>query len=231
MPAELIVALDLPDADAIPGILDNLPAQIQWYKVGLELFVSEGPGALAPLIERNKHVFLDLKLHDIPRTVANAVQAAARRQVRLLTVHAGGGRDMLKAAADAAAEAGPGRPKLLAVTALTSLNDHDMKDLGVGRPLADHALHLAEMAVSAGIDGLVCSPIELSRFRETLGDRPLIVTPGIRPTGTDLGDQKRVATPAGAVRAGADFLVVGRPILQAPDPAAAATEILRQMHG
>jgi len=228
MKPELIVALDLPNAERIGPIAALLPAGIGWYKVGLELFVSQGPAALDPLREAGKRVFLDLKLHDIPHTVARAVASAARRGVGLLTVHAGGGRDMLRAAV-AAAGGGAGRPKVVAVTTLTSLAESDLKDVGVNPPLLDHTLRLGELAVAAGVDGLVCSPHEAREFRRRLGPAPLLVTPGIRPEGAALGDQKRVATPEAAVAAGADFLVVGRPILAAPDPAAAARDILRRM--
>lgn len=236
MKAELIVALDVPSARAIPPIVDSLAESVSFYKVGLELFTAEGPSALAYLKEEQKRVFLDLKLHDIPRTVAHAVKSATRHGVDLLTVHGGGGYDMLRAAADAAAKAGPAGPKLLAITTLTSLNQDDLTQLDITRPLLEHTLSIGKLAISAGIDGLVCSPKEVSQFREALGTDPILVTPGIRPagtgtagTGTDPADQKRVATPGMAVRAGASHLVVGRPILQADDPAAAARAILEEM--
>ncbi len=229
MAAELIVALDVPGADAIPGIVDGLPPEVAWYKVGMELFTAAGPEALRPLQARGKRIFLDLKFHDIPRTVANAVTCAARHGVGLLTVHAAGGRAMLQAAAEAAREAGAARPRIVAVTTLTSLNQGDLADVGVVRPLAEHTLALAELAVACGIDGLVCSPLEVAALRRCLGPGPLLVTPGVRPAGAAVGDQKRVATPGDAVRDGSSFLVVGRPILEAADPAAAAREVLRQM--
>jgi orotidine-5'-phosphate decarboxylase len=229
MKAELIVALDVPSADAIPEIVSSLPAEIAYYKVGLELFTASGPAALQWLADNNKKIFLDLKLHDIPRTVANAVKTAAGRGISLLTVHAGGGRDMLTAAAEAAAECGAAAPKLVAVTTLTSLDQNDLTELGIQRPLAEHTAALGKLAIDCGIDGLVCSPLEVGNFRQTLGPDPILVTPGIRPAGGDVGDQKRIATPASAVKDGSSFLVVGRPILQAANPAEAATEILRQM--
>jgi len=229
MKTELIVALDVPAANLVPGVVRALPAEISLYKVGLELFTAEGPAIVKTLAEQGKRVFLDLKLHDIPRTVARAVTAAGQHRVAMLTVHAGGGRGMLKAAAEAARECGASAPRLLAVTTLTSLAAEDLADLGITRPLREHTLSLGELAVAAGIDGLVCSPLEAAEFRSRLGPKPLLVTPGIRPAGADAGDQKRIATPAAAVRAGADYLVVGRPILEAPDPRAAAEEILRQM--
>jgi orotidine-5'-phosphate decarboxylase len=226
---ELIVALDVPSSDSIPRLVDALPPQITWYKIGLEIFTSEGPAALAFLKKRGKSVFLDLKLHDIPRTVARAVASASRLGVNLLTVHAGGGREMLKAAADSAREAGPSAPAVVAVTTLTSLNDKDLKEMGISRPLTEHTLALGEMAISAGIHGLVCSPLEATFFRKKLGQAPILVTPGIRPAGADAGDQKRIATPDAAIKAGANFLVVGRPILEAPDMNKAALMILNQM--
>lgn len=252
MKPELIVALDVASSDDIPGIVDALPEEIAYYKVGLELFTSEGPSAFNYLKKRNKKIFLDLKLHDIPRTVARAVAAAARHEIALLTVHAGGGRDMLTAASEAAKEQGKSAPKLIAVTTLTSLNDDDLRKLGVSRHLAEHTIALGEMAISAGINGLVCSVHEAPVFREKLGDSPILVTPGIRlrvpedataghvrlrqkasprqvRPGSEADDQKRSATPEMAVKAGSNFLVVGRPILEAADPRAAATEILQQM--
>ncbi len=230
MKPELIVALDVPTADEIPAIVNALPSGVTHYKIGLELFAAAGPAALEFLAESGKQIFLDLKLHDIPRTVARAVQAAAQHNVGLLTVHAGGGRAMLSAAAEAAAQEGDKAPKLVAVTTLTSLDQDDLTELGILRSIGDHTAALGRLAIDCGIDGLVCSPLEVANFRENLGDGPILVTPGIRPAGGDVGDQKRVATPAMAVNGGSSFLVVGRPILEANDPAAAADEILTQMN-
>lgn len=228
-PCALIVALDVPSAQAAAAAAASLPDAVRVVKVGLELFVAEGPEVIAAATPGNRRCFLDLKLHDIPRTVAHAVRSAARHGAALLTVHAQGGEAMLRAAAEAAADCGPHRPQLLAVTTLTSLNQSDLAMLGVTRDLATHTRALAELAVRCGIDGLVCSPHEARLLRETLGPAPLLVTPGVRPAGGALGDQKRVATPADAVRAGADYLVVGRPILEAPSPREAAEAILREM--
>jgi orotidine-5'-phosphate decarboxylase len=226
---QLIVALDFPDLVALQKGLESLPKTVSYGKIGLELFTAAGEKALLPLAERRLRLFLDLKFHDIPRTVARAVQSASRLGASLLTVHACGGRDMLRAAADAAAEAGPGRPRLVAVTTLTSLNQADLADLGIARSLADQALALGELALSSGIDGLVTSVHEAAALRRRFGPAPLLVTPGIRLPGNETGDQKRVATPAAAVAAGADFLVVGRPITEAPDPAAAVAALLADM--
>lgn len=226
---ELIIALDFSNAHGLQTGLEALPPAVSWGKIGLELFTAEGPSILEPLAKRKMRLFLDLKFHDIPRTVARAVQSAARLGASLMTVHACGGRDMLKAASEAARECGPSAPKLVAVTTLTSLSQDDLTDLGINRSLTDQALKLGEMALSCGIDGLVTSVHEVAHLRRQFGSRPLLVTPGIRPQGGEVGDQKRVATPGAAVRAGADFLVVGRPITEAPDPAAAAAAILAEM--
>ena len=226
---ELIVALDFQNIHALQAGLANLPATVTFGKVGLELFTAEGVAALQPLAARRMRLFLDLKFHDIPRTVAQAVRSASRLGAALMTVHACGGRDMLKAAAEAARELGPHAPKLVAVTTLTSLNQADLADLGITRSLSEQALRLGEMALASGIDGLVTSVHEAADLRRRFGSGPILVTPGIRPAGADVGDQKRVATPAAAVRAGADFLVVGRPITEAADPAAAVMSLFQEM--
>jgi orotidine-5'-phosphate decarboxylase len=227
MKPELIVALDVPNQSELEAALQRMPEFINWYKVGLEIFCAEGPAILKPLQQRNKKIFLDLKLHDIPRTVGNAVKTAAAHGVNLMTVHAAGGHAMLEAAAEAARSC-PQPPKLVAVTTLTSLNDSDLADLGIHRSLADQATALGELAVTAGIDGLVTSAQEVGRLR-TIFPNALLVTPGIRMPDGQVEDQKRVATPGFAVREGASHLVVGRPIVQADDPAAAAARILKDM--
>lgn len=229
MKPQLIVALDVPSATEICPVVEALGDLVSFYKVGLELFTAEGPASLAPLQERNKNIFLDLKLHDIPRTVARAVKSASHHGIDLLTLHAGGGKDMLAEAAEAAAEIRDRPLKLLAITVLTSLNDNDLAEMGFQGSVPNCAARLGQMAFEAGIDGLVCSPHEVSHFREQLGTDPIIVTPGVRPANAGPGDQKRVATPAMAVRAGADYLVVGRPILESADPPAAARLILDDM--
>ncbi len=226
---ELIVALDFPHARALQTALPRLPPAATFGKVGLELFTAEGPRAVAPLAARGMRLFLDLKFHDIPRTVARAVQSASTLGASLMTVHACGGRDMLKAAAQAAGEAGANRPRLVAVTTLTSLSQADLADLGIARTLAEQALRLGEMALACGIDGLVTSVHEAADLRRRFGPDPILVTPGIRPAGADAGDQKRIATPAAAVQAGADYLVVGRPITEAPDPAAATLAVIAEI--
>lgn len=223
MKPALIVALDVPTAKEMEETLGRLPDIIEWYKVGLELFCAEGPAVLEPLKKRNKKIFLDLKLHDIPRTVANAVKTAARHGVNLMTVHAIGGRAMLEAAAEAAREC-PNPPKLVAVTTLTSLSLTDFTDLGIHRTVSEQALALGGLAISSGIDGLVTSAHEAGVLRQKFPNA-LLVTPGIRMPDGEAGDQKRVATPAFAVQQGATHLVVGRPILQAENPAVTAAAI------
>ncbi|MDH3360537.1 MAG: orotidine-5'-phosphate decarboxylase, partial [Desulfobulbaceae bacterium] len=213
--------------DEMEKTLDRLPDTIEWYKVGLEIFCAEGPEILEPLKKRNKKIFLDLKLHDIPRTVANAVKTAASHGVNLMTVHAIGGRAMLEAAAEAAREC-DNPPKLVAVTTLTSLSQDDFIDLGINRTVSEQAVALGELAINSGIDGLVTSAHEAGALRERFPEA-LLVTPGIRMPDGDVGDQKRVATPAFAVKQGATHLVVGRPIVQAEDPSATTHAILEDI--
>ncbi|MBW7909610.1 MAG: orotidine-5'-phosphate decarboxylase [Kiritimatiellae bacterium] len=226
---ELIVALDVNSQAEMIRALELLPADIQWVKVGLELFCAEGPSILLPLRDRNLSVFLDLKLHDIPKTVEKAVKSASKHGVQLLTIHASGGREMIRAACVAAREFGQNGPKILAVTALTSLQDSDLKDIGVQRGMSEQVRALAHLAVDAGADGLVCSPLETALLRRELGEKPLLVTPGIRSQKDEMGDQKRTLSAGDAVRAGATHLVVGRPILAAADPARAAAQLLSEI--
>jgi len=227
MSTELIVALDVPDAKQIPEVVKQLPDCVSFYKVGLELYTAAGPDALTFLKKAGKNVFLDLKLHDIPRTVARAVHSAASLGVDILTVHACGGRAML----EAAAEAGNNQLNIVAVTVLTSLDQTDLETIGVKRELRDHILSLGKLAVGSGLQGLVCSPLETRSFRTELGTDPILITPGIRPAGAAAGDQKRIATPAMAAADGSSYIVVGRPILEASDPGLAAEQIVAELHG
>ena len=224
---KLIVALDFPHAAAALACVDALGASIAWYKVGLELYLAAGDSIVAELRQRGRSVFLDLKLHDIPNTVAAAVRSLARLQPELLTVHAAGGRAMLTAAAEAA-HALPRPPRLLAVTVLTSMDAAALAETGVSAAPAAQVLKLGQLADDSGIDGIVCSPEEAASLRRSL-PHALLVTPGIRPAGATLGDQKRVTTPRAALDAGAGMLVVGRPITAAADPRAAAEAILAEM--
>lgn len=226
---EVVVALDLPDAASALALVEELPGGT-WYKVGMELFTAEGPSLIRRLAERGHPVFLDLKLHDIPNTVAGAVRAAARLGVRLLTVHAGGGAEMMRAAAAAAGEArsGPERPALtlLAVTVLTSLDEAGLEEVtGARTPVRDAVLRRARLARDSGVGGVVASVEEGRALKATLGRDVAVATPGIRLPGEAAHDQRRVATPRDAAAAGADYLVVGRSITRADDPAAALSRV------
>jgi orotidine-5'-phosphate decarboxylase len=222
----LIVALDYPDAKAALDLVDRLDGATRWFKIGLELYVAEGNSLVAELQRRGYSIFLDLKFHDIPNTVASAVRSVARVGAHMLTVHAAGGPAMLSAAAEAAGETGP---ILLAVTVLTSMDDAQLAATGVTGSPAIQVETLAQMAYANGARGLVCSAVEVANLRKRLGSKPLLVIPGIRPEGAATGDQRRVATPGAAIAAGASYLVVGRPITRAADPGAAARAILAEM--
>ena len=224
----LIVALDVPDAAAATVLVGQLEKSCHWFKVGLELFTAAGPAVIEPLVARGHSVFLDLKFHDIPNTVAGAVRSAAALGVQMVNVHASGGPVML-AAAKAALDGIENPPELLAVTMLTSMNQEQVNAVGLDRSPAGQVELLARMGMSAGIRGFVCSPEEVAKLRELTGPDGVLVTPGIRPAGVTVGDQKRIATPAEALRQGASYLVVGRPITQAPDPAEASEAILKEM--
>jgi len=228
---QLIVALDVPNMQAALDIVGRLEGRVRFFKVGSELFTTAGPDVIKQVRARGAYVFLDLKFHDIPNTVARVCRVAARYGVYMLTVHAAGGPAMVQAAAEAVRhEAGDERPRIIAVTVLTSIDDRLWRDqLGMGSSVSDSIVSLAQMAYGAGADGVVASPKDLVLIRESCGEELLIVTPGVRPTGAVTGDQARVATPADAVRDGADFLVVGRPIVAAQDPTAAAAAILAEM--
>ncbi|MDP9267890.1 MAG: orotidine-5'-phosphate decarboxylase [Acidobacteriota bacterium] len=233
----LIVALDVATVSDAQRIVGAVGESATTYKVGKQLFVAEGPRAVRDLLSSGRKVFLDLKFHDIPNTVAGAVKAAADLGVTMLTVHAAGGSKMMAAAvaaAEAAAASAPNpkaKPLVLAVTVLTSMGEEDLAEIGVsGRPL-DQVLRLAALARAAGCGGVVASPAEVAELRRELGEGFAIVTPGVRPAGAAQGDQARVATPAQAIKAGATYLVVGRPITEAADPGKAAKEILAEIAG
>lgn len=220
----LIAALDVPDrsaADAFVARLDGVPS---WVKIGLELFCAEGPRMVADYAAARRAVMLDLKLHDIPETVARATARVASLGAGLLTVHAGGGRAMLDAAVKAA-----GATRILAITVLTSLDAADLADVGAIGPVAELVVKRARLAIAAGCHGVVTSPHEAAAVRAIAPPGFLIVTPGVRPADGATGDQKRVMTPAQARAAGADLIVVGRPLRDAPDPAAAARAIVAEL--
>jgi orotidine-5'-phosphate decarboxylase len=232
---KLIVALDVPGRDAALALVGALRPRVNRFKIGLELFTACGPPLVKEILERGGQVFLDLKFHDIPHTVARAGVAAARLGVGMFTVHLSGGPLMARRAADeleahCQVHRTP-RPRILGVTVLTSLAQADLEAIGVLRPVEDQVLALAEMARAAGLDGVVSSPREVRRVREACGRDFLIVTPGVRPAGSEPDDQARTLAPREALEAGADFLVVGRPIVRAKDPLEAAENLLLQMDG
>ncbi len=222
----LIIALDVRNATEAQALVQKIGGGAVFYKVGLQLFVAEGPRFVRDLVNSGKKVFLDLKFHDIPNTAAGAVKSAAELGASLLTIHAAGGTKMMAAAVEAAGKTGA---KILAVTMLTSIAEAEIKELALSGCVEDRVLTLAELAKNSGCHGVVASPREASQIRKVVGGEMLIVTPGIRPAGEAAGDQARISTPADALRAGATHLVVGRPITEAPDPAAAAQAILKEM--
>jgi len=227
----LIVALDLPSADAAARMAERLRGRVGMFKVGLELFTAEGPVLAHYLIAQGEKVFLDLKFHDIPNTARAAAREAAQLGASMLNVHALGGRKMMEAAREGVLEAcsGTARPRLLAVTLLTSHASQDLAQLGIAGNPEDVVLRLALLAHQAQLDGVVASGQEVRRIRSACGSRFLVVTPGIRPASSLAGDQARTATPEAAIRAGPDFLVVGRPITEAPDPQAATESIVAEI--
>ncbi|MFQ5899127.1 MAG: orotidine-5'-phosphate decarboxylase [Candidatus Methylomirabilia bacterium] len=230
----LIVALDVESLDRAEALLASLQGLVSAFKVGARLFTAAGPAAIELVQKFGGRVFLDLKYHDIPSTVAGAVREATRQEIAMLTVHASGGSAMLRAAADAAAETARelkvAKPLVLAVTVLTSLDRAALqRELNVPLSVEGHVLHLARLAGAAQLDGSVAAPDEVRTVRNGVGQRWVIVTPGVRPAGSEALDQARVATPEAAIRASADYLVVGRPISGAPDPQAAARAILESI--
>lgn len=217
----ICAALDVPDPGAAERLAEKLKGHVGLFKIGLELFVAHGRVAVEAVRKFGLPIFLDLKLHDIPQTVESAARGVAALGADYVTVHASGGAEMIRAARRALP-----KTKLLAVTALTSLGPDDFDAIGLSR---DAVPRLAKLAIAAGADGVVCSPQEVAALRASLGRGPLIVVPGIRPAGAAAGDQRRTGTPLEAVRAGASILVIGRPLRDAPDPAAAADAIAREI--
>lgn len=229
----IIVALDVPDAAAALHLAERLTPVVGAFKIGKELFTAAGPEIVRQFRAAGAPVFLDLKFHDIPNTVAKAVETATRLDVQMLTIHASGGRTMMAAAEKAAQETakalGRPAPLVLGVTVLTSMDSADLAEIGVTVPPATQVERLATLAAQAGLRGLVCSPQEISALRKILPAEMQLVTPGIRPADSEKGDQKRTLTPKGAMAAGASWLVIGRPITAAPDPRAAAEKILTSL--
>lgn len=230
MVRRLITAIDTPDLARAGALVHHVAPHCGLVKIGLEFFLRHGAeGYRAVMQGIDTDVFLDLKLYDIPNTVAGAVRSLLPLAPSLLTIHASGGAKMIEAASQAAALAGESRPKILAVTVLTSFDAAGLAETGVSGGTAQQVLRLARLALAAGADGLVCSPHEISILRDAFGAQPILVVPGIRPAGAALGDQARVMTPEQAVAAGADYIVVGRPITGAPDPGQAASDIARSI--
>jgi orotidine-5'-phosphate decarboxylase len=225
---QLILALDVETREEALATLKTLGGSLQWVKIGLQLFTACGPDIVREIHELGYRVFLDLKLHDIPNTVSKAVQSIAQLPVELLTLHAFGGAEMIEWANQARLDHAP-KLNLLAVTVLTSMSGAQLRSLNIPTTAEAQVRHLAEVSLKAGAQGLVCSSLELALLRTRFGTDPLLVTPGIRPKGSESDEQKRVMTPALAAKAGSNFIVVGRPILRAEDPAAAAQAITAEL--
>lgn len=232
-PTDIIVALDVNTLKDAQRLIEELDASITTYKVGMELFYSAGPEAVYMVRKAGKNVFLDLKLHDIPNTVAQGIKALIGLGASFISLHASGGLTMMQEAARASAKAaellGVARPKLLAITVLTSIDETEWQRLRFPAAIDEQVAHLALLAKQAGIDGIVASPQEAANIRNVCGEDFLIVTPGVRPAGSALNDQIRIASPSGAVQAGADYLVIGRPITASSDPRAAVQAIRQEM--
>jgi len=221
---KILVALDYNDKNKALALVEQLNPKLCGLKVGKEMFTLFGPGFVKELVGKGYNVFLDLKFHDIPNTVAKACKAAAALGVWMINVHASGGREMMVKAKEALHET-DNPPLLIAVTMLTSMNDQVFSELGYQRNLAEQVSHLAQITQESGLDGVVCSSWEAKQLKQQCGKDFQLVTPGIRPAGSDKGDQSRIMTPQQALEAGSDFLVIGRPITQAPDPYQALCDI------
>jgi orotidine-5'-phosphate decarboxylase len=214
---QVILALDVESRPKAESILEATGDKLQWVKIGLQTYLRDGPEFLRDVAASGKSIFLDLKLHDIPNTMAKAVESVANLPIQMLTLHATAGPEALEKCASTAEEFLPGT-QLLAVTVLTSMNQENLRSIGVTHSIDDQVDGLARMATQAGINGIVCSPLELVRLKPLLPQSTTLVTPGIRPGGSSIGDQKRIMTPSQASLAGANFLVIGRPILAAENP-------------
>ncbi len=229
---KIIVALDVDNREQALTLVNKLPGAVI-FKIGLRLFTGEGPSLIQNLVQKGKKVFLDLKLHDIPHTVAGAAAMATRQGVSMMTLHASGGRVMMQKAAEVVREesraSGQPRPLLLGVTVLTSLKSAELKDIGMPADAGGQVVRLAHLAQDAGMDGIVCSPQELKMVRAEFGRDFLVITPGIRPVWATADDQKRILTPAMALAQGADYLVIGRPIIAATEPGEAFLRIEQEL--
>ncbi len=222
---KIIVALDVPSKNDALRLVEQLHPEVSFFKIGLQLYTAEGPEIVRAVLGSGAKVFLDLKLHDIPNTVARTVESASKLGVEMLTIHLSGGMEMVRAAV----EAKKTRMSLLGVTVLTSATQHTLDELGISEQVDRHVLRLGNLGVSAGIDGLVASPFEVKFLRTELGDKIKIVVPGIRPGWAESGDQKRTMTPREAIEAGADYLVIGRPITAHKNPREALEKILEEI--
>ena len=222
---KIIVALDVPTKKDALGLVEQLGGQISFFKIGLQLYTAEGPEIVRAVLASGAKVFLDLKLHDIPNTVANAVESADKVGAQMLTIHLSGGPEMIRAAVSAK----KGKMSILGVTVLTSATQQTLDEIGIGEQLDRHVLRLGNLGATAGIDGLVASPFEVSFLREQLGDKIKLIVPGVRPSWSESGDQKRFMTPRQALEAGADYLVIGRPITKDPNPRGAVEKILAEL--
>lgn len=225
---KLILALDVASLEEAREMLKNVGPKLRWVKVGLQLFTQYGPSVVNAIADMGYEVFLDLKLHDIPNQVASTVRGLKGLPVGLFTIHTSGGAEMMRWASEARQEMGDFM-QLLGITVLTSMDAEGLKSIGIASSPKEQVLRLAELGIGSGLQGLVCSPLELPILRQKLGPNPILVTPGIRPLGADLNEQKRIMTPADAVIAGASYIVVGRPITNATDPAEALENILKEM--
>lgn len=225
---KLILALDLPDRESALKILDGLRGKLEWVKIGLQMYLKYGANFVREVSDMGFKIFLDLKLFDIPNTVASAVESVSALPVSMLTIHASGGREMMRRAVESAAERNP-ELLILGVTVLTSFDADSLAETGVELEPEWQVEKLAKLAVDSGLKGLVCSPLEIEGLRSILPEDTVLVTPGIRPSGSSADEQKRIMTPADAARAGSDFIVVGRPILKAENPAFAVSKILEEI--
>jgi orotidine-5'-phosphate decarboxylase len=222
---KIIVALDVPTKEKALALVEQLRDEISFFKIGLQLYTAEGPEIVRAVLSTGAKVWLDLKLHDIPNTVARAVESGSNLGVHMLTIHLSGGSEMIRAATAARTN----NITILGVTVLTSASERTLPEIGIADPVDDHVLRLAKLGVKEGIDGIVASPQEIKTLRRELGDKIKIVVPGIRPTGSKADDQKRAMTPREAIDAGADYLVIGRPIIAHPQPNEVVARILREL--
>lgn len=229
----IIFPLDVGDMASARTWIEKLGRHVGWFKVGLELFSAVGPEVVEFITSSGFRCFLDLKFHDIPNTVAGAVRSAVRLRAQMMTIHISGGPEMIRAALKAAKEEsmsrGLPRPKIIGVSVLTSLGQEDLPVLGIERSLQEQVTGLVDLAVEQGIDGIVCSPADLPFVRARVRKETVVITPGVRPQWSEAGDQKRIATPRAAIDAGADLMVIGRPISRAPDPVEAVKRIAAEI--